>query len=537
MNNKDRISGKKHLGFNPYLPSWEYIPDGEPHVFGDKVYVYGSHDFFNGYEFCPGDYMCYWAPVGDLTDWHCSGVIYGRCDDPRNPNGESALYAPDVTQGPDGKFYLYYCLNREPVVSVAVCDRPDGRYHFLGYVRHADGTPLGEKAGDEFQFDPGVLTEGQMTYLYTGFCPEAMQERHGAMCTILGPDMLTIASEEDTENHAFSGAALAESTPDGISDGKSQFVDTTWESGKWSREEPVRFVVPSKPYSAGTGFADHPFFEASSIRKVGDTYYFVYSSIWNHELCYATSDRPTGGFTYRGVIISNIDKGISSYKNADQPMGYRDNNHGGFACINGHYYQFYHRHTNNYSFSRQACLEPIEISADGSIPQVEMTSCGPNGGPLPGKGYYPAYIACNVYRPETIAVGGGYPGVKKNPGNPYITQEGKDGDQLPGYVENLMDGALVGFKYFACENTWISRIPIRGRFPENGCLEIALSPYGPAVGRIKVGDTYTFRDQWAWYETDIPIPDGKQAIYFRMKGPGRISLGGFELAEQELRKG
>ena len=20
--------------FNPYLPSWEYIPDGEPHVFG-----------------------------------------------------------------------------------------------------------------------------------------------------------------------------------------------------------------------------------------------------------------------------------------------------------------------------------------------------------------------------------------------------------------------------------------------------------------------------------------------------------------------
>ena len=21
--------------FNPYLPSWEYIPDGEPHVFGD----------------------------------------------------------------------------------------------------------------------------------------------------------------------------------------------------------------------------------------------------------------------------------------------------------------------------------------------------------------------------------------------------------------------------------------------------------------------------------------------------------------------
>lgn len=38
---KDRV-------FNPYLLRWEYIPDGEPHVFGDRVYVYSSHDRFNG---------------------------------------------------------------------------------------------------------------------------------------------------------------------------------------------------------------------------------------------------------------------------------------------------------------------------------------------------------------------------------------------------------------------------------------------------------------------------------------------------------
>ena len=24
--------------FNPYLPSYEYIPDGEPHIFGDRLY-------------------------------------------------------------------------------------------------------------------------------------------------------------------------------------------------------------------------------------------------------------------------------------------------------------------------------------------------------------------------------------------------------------------------------------------------------------------------------------------------------------------
>jgi hypothetical protein len=29
---------------NPFLPAWEYIPDGEPRVFGDRVYLYGSHD-------------------------------------------------------------------------------------------------------------------------------------------------------------------------------------------------------------------------------------------------------------------------------------------------------------------------------------------------------------------------------------------------------------------------------------------------------------------------------------------------------------
>ena len=37
---------------NPYLPLYEYIPDGEPHVFGDRIYVYGSHDRFDGKKFC-----------------------------------------------------------------------------------------------------------------------------------------------------------------------------------------------------------------------------------------------------------------------------------------------------------------------------------------------------------------------------------------------------------------------------------------------------------------------------------------------------
>ena len=38
--------------FNPYMPSYEYVPDGEPHAFGDRIYVYGSHDRFGGGDFC-----------------------------------------------------------------------------------------------------------------------------------------------------------------------------------------------------------------------------------------------------------------------------------------------------------------------------------------------------------------------------------------------------------------------------------------------------------------------------------------------------
>ena len=213
---------------------------------------------------------------------------------------------------------------------------------------------MGEREGDEPQFDPGVLTEGEKTYLYTGFCAAGDKSRSGAMATVLGPDMLTIV------------------------------------------EEPV-FVVPSEPYSKGSGFEGHEFFEAPSIRKKGDTYYLIYSSIVMHELCYATSQFPTKDFVYQGVIVSNNDLHIDTYKPADKPMYYGGNNHGSIVEMNGKWYIFYHRHTNGTNFSRQGCIEQIEFLEDGTIPQVEMTSCGSNGGPLVGRGEYPAYLACNLF--------------------------------------------------------------------------------------------------------------------------------------------
>lgn len=78
-----------------------------------------------------GDYVCWSAPVDDLGNWRYEGVIYPKTADPLNPEGKMCLYAPDVTVGPDGRYYLYYVLDKVSVVSVAVCDTPAGKYEFM----------------------------------------------------------------------------------------------------------------------------------------------------------------------------------------------------------------------------------------------------------------------------------------------------------------------------------------------------------------------------------------------------------------------
>lgn len=469
----------KKQGFNPYLPSWEYIPDGEPYVFNNRVYVYGSHDRFNGHVFCLNDYVCWSAPVEDLADWRFEGTIYNKTDDPLNPDGSMCLYAPDVTVGPDGRYYLYYVLDKVSIVSAAVCDSPAGKYEFYGYVHYSDGTRLGEREGDQPQFDPGVLTEGDRTYLYTGFCSIGDKSRKGPMVTVVGPDMLTIT------------------------------------------EEPV-FIAPSEPYSKGSGFEGHEFFEAPSIRKKGDTYYFIYSSIVMHELCYATSECPTKDFKYRGVIVSNNDLHIDSYKPAHKPMYYGGNNHGSIVEVNGKWYIFYHRHTNGTHFCRQGCIEKIEFRKDGTITQVEMTSCGSNGEALAGRGEYPAYIACNLFCKDEEKYSGA-PGAWMDSRFPKITQDGKDGDEESGFIANMTDGAAAGFKYFNCLG--VKRVKIKVRGYCRGAFLVKTSWDGMTLGRIPVD----FTNIWTEYSADIAVPDGIQALYFMYTGEGSASLASFTL--------
>lgn len=113
-----------------------------------------------------GDYMCWSAPVDDLGDWRCEGVIYGRCDDPMNKDGKMCLYAPDVTVGPDGRYYLYYVLDKVQVMSVAVCDTPAGNMSFTDMFIIPTEQGLGNVRETSRSLTPG-LSQKEKTLIFT----------------------------------------------------------------------------------------------------------------------------------------------------------------------------------------------------------------------------------------------------------------------------------------------------------------------------------------------------------------------------------
>lgn len=191
---------------NPYLPAGEYIPDAEPYIFGDRVYIYGSHDKFGAPIFCVGDYVCWSAPVSDLTDWRYEGVIYKKNQDPKNKLGLRLLFAPDVCQGADGRFYLYYAFDFMGIMGVAVSSCPTGPFEFYGHVHYADGTLWGRKTGDSLPFDPAVLVDDDnRVFLYSGFytpVPAVITggrklRTDGGVVLELESDMLTIRTPEN----------------------------------------------------------------------------------------------------------------------------------------------------------------------------------------------------------------------------------------------------------------------------------------------------------------------------------------------------
>ncbi len=486
----------KRQAFNPYLPLSVYIPDGEPHVFGDRVYVYGSHDAEGGSCFCLLDYECWSAPVDDLADWRCEGTIY-RAEQCRHYCPERQdMYAPDVCQGPDGRYYLYYDLSGrgdhgfDGPISVAVCDTPAGKYEYYGDVRYPDGRPLQRF----IPFDPAVLNDNGRVFLTYGW--GLGMDTHALGMGLVMPRVMsrmfhkTVAEIKSEEPQSILGANLVELEPDMLT----------------VKSEPVRILPALNNAPKGSPLRKHSFFEAASLRKFGELYYFIYSSHVNHELCYATSRHPDRGYVYRGVIISNGDIGMGGRKPKDRLCA-TGTNHGSIERINGQYYIFYHRLTHNTAFSRQGCAEPVTIGADGTIPQVEMTSCGLNGGPLAARGSYPAAICCNLTNGHMPHLSN----VLKNCDAPNVNHEGET-----RYVKGITNGTLIGWKYFQFTSEAALQVTARG---DGGELLVTTGP-GRPLARIELASS----PGWRPSARAVFPASGAKPLYLTYRGKGAIDL-------------
>lgn len=466
--------------FNPFLPLWECIPDGEPHVFGDRVYLYGSHDKEGGETFCMLDYTVYSAPVDDLSDWRKEGVIYRADQDPDYAN-RKFMYAPDVVRGYDGKYYLYYCMSGNygnggyfGPISVAVCDTPAGQYEYLGYVRNKDGTPMKKYVC----FDPAALNDNGTIRIYYGTQYDFEEREDFPNEELISSEMKMFGkSREEILEYAEKDSVMGA-------------VTVTLEDDMLTVKDEPRHIIPYKV--KGTDFEGHPFFEASSMRKVGDKYYFVYSSQKNHELCYAVSDHPDRDFRFGGTIVSNGDVGLNGRKDEDR-LNMTGTTHGSIENINGQWYVFYHRLTHKSDYSRQACAEKITIEADGSIKQVEMTSCGLNGGALKAEGTYPAVIACNI-------TNGHMPhGSNKiyTDSFPNCTHSGDD-----RFIAEIGDGTVIGYKYFEFKGT--VKFSVLTRSESGGKFEVSDKIGGEPKAVIEISPTES------WTEFSVPLDMGEK---------------------------
>ena len=356
-------------------------------------------------------------------------------------------------------------------------------------------------------FDPAVLTDDDgRVYLYYGYAPAEEKAQNVPRLTeeeiALLPEEIRDIAVTLMNMPMGENGMVAELEPDML-----------------TLKETPHILVPGGKHTKGTGFESHGFFEASSIRKVGQKYYFVYSSHKSHELCYAISDKPDRDFVYGGTIISNGDIGLNGRENPVYPLG---NNHGGMVQVNGEWYIFYHRQTNGTECSRQGCAEKIKISDDGSIQQVEITSCGLNGEPLAGKGSYPASIACHLTDPETLNV--------IDYENPIMRRQTRITEQQNvSYITAIKNGTVLGYKYFTRSNATAVALELRGNF--HGTVKV----YTDEKETILLGECTVIMQDEYWNNVSVHIrrPDtDKFALYFVFEGTGELDMKSFSfLAE------
>lgn len=493
---------------NPYLPMWEYIPDGEPYVFDDpdcpgkkRIYIYGSHDsMITGY--CGRELVTWSASVDSLDRWRYDGVIL---EVKKNPNGEylhqekwgDVFYAPDVAEKveADGTktYYLYpnnQCGGRNGMV--AKSKRPDGPFEVINWNPENPN----ENVGD-LRFDPAVFIDDDgRVYGYWGF-----EEAYAAEL-----DPITMATVKP-------GTQVMKN-----------YIN--------HHKEPGIFR----------------FFEASSMRKIKDKYVLIYSRYTgdgefglptsNYTLAYAYSNSPLGPFVYGGTIIDGRARDVDNLARPIATATINGNTHGSICEINGQWWVFYHRQTGLDEFSRQAMVAPIEVQVtEGSQGKVYISE-----GEYTSEGF--ATQGLNPFKRHSAGITCYYTGPKPAIHNwpnktffgsyvkPLRLERVPQGDPYDLSVNhnpviNNTDGSTIGYKYFNFDYTYsVPHLQLKMNVLPLGVdatIEVYVdSPYpsrgGKLVGEFKLSSSLA--KKITELKTDVPALSqyqGKHALFFVVK--------------------
>ena len=342
---------------NPYLPLWEHVPDGEPRVFEDpdnpgklRAYIIGSHDT-HFTQYCGNDIRMWSAPVEDLSQWRDEGPIFSWF-----VNGQwDTMFAPDLVETVDKstgkKTYWLYPHSRgwQRVPMVCKGDRPNGPFVPVNLTE--DGSRC--LPGSLIDFDPSVFIEpvtdkkdpdfdkGFRAYVFYGF-------QHSTACEL---DQNTMYSKREGTEPI------------------DPFIPASSRDGKLLDQEGSEY----KALYQGQNPLDFNFFEASSIRQVGNKYVMVFSGYsgkeygldnTNSALRYAFGDSPLGPWRSGGVLVDS--RGVVENEDASHLITTNagHNTHGSLQQINGQWYVFYHRPPRNFGYARQTMVAPVKITWD-----------------------------------------------------------------------------------------------------------------------------------------------------------------------------
>ena len=356
------IPGISAGAVNPYLPLWEHLPDGEPRVFEDpdnpgkyRIYIIGSHDVrYDSY--CGPDIRIWSAPVEDLNNWRDEGPVFtyqigGQWD---------VMYAPDLVElkRKDGtKEYYLYPHSRGPHREAMVAKGPTPVGPFTPINLNEDGRRT--VPGSILGFDPAVYIDyitdpndpdyeiGFRAYGYWGF-------------------VRSFAAELD-QNTMYSlrpGTEIIEFfIPASTSYGVLNDPEGTTYPHVYPGEDSKRFN----------------FFEAASIRKIGNKYVWVYSgysgpdyglSGTNSALRYAYGDTLLGPWKSGGVLVDSRSVELNQDGTGLEIYYAGHNTHGSIEFINGQWYAFYHRPPRGFGNARQPMVAPIHVTWD-EVPVAE----------------------------------------------------------------------------------------------------------------------------------------------------------------------